>query len=100
MTGLDLDTLPVEAGDDAWAAWEGRAQVRLSRRERRALARAEREALGPQPGPRGWRGPGQGEDLVLPAISEFRGPSSQLAGVWPYPVGAGAPIIGAPAGRT
>jgi hypothetical protein len=97
--GPDLDTLPVEAGEDAWAAWEGRAQVGLSRRERRALARAEREALGPQPGPRGWRGPGQGEDLVLPAISEFRGPSSQLCGVWPFVVGAGAPIIGAPAGR-
>jgi hypothetical protein len=99
MTAPDLDTLPVEAGEDAWAAWEGRTQPRASRRERRAQARAEREALGPQPGPRGWRGPGQGEDLVLPAISEFRGPSSQLCGVWPFVVGAGAPIIGAPAGR-
>lgn len=51
------------------------------------------------PGPRGWRGPGRGEHVYLPPLAEFRGPSTQLAGVWPFSVGAGAPMIGAPLGR-
>lgn len=58
---------------------------------------SRREPAGP--GPRGWRGPGQGEDVVLPVLPEFRGPSNHLAGVWPFPVGAGAPMIGVPMGR-
>lgn len=69
----------------------------MTRRERRrmqaALATAAR-----RPGLRGWRGPGGGEALVVPALDEFRGPANQVCGLYPFSVGASAPMIGAPFG--
>lgn len=51
-----------------------------------------------RPGSRGWRGPGGGEGLVVP-VDEFRSSSVQLRGLYPFPVGTGTPMIGAPLGR-
>src|SRR5205085_10259677 len=51
------------------------------------------------PGPRGWSGPARGRSVYLQAPSEWRATSIQTCGLWPFSVGAGAPLIGAPLGR-
>ncbi|ATL72547.1 hypothetical protein [Nocardia terpenica] len=42
-------------------------------------------------------GGGRSRSVVAPA--EFRGTTAQVAGLWPWCVGAGAPLIGTPLGR-
>ena len=51
------------------------------------------------PGPRGWHGPGRGRSIYLQPPAEWRATSVQACGMWPFAVGAGAPLIGAPLGR-
>jgi len=48
---------------------------------------------------RGWPGPGGGRCSYLQPAREWRGTTAQVCGLWPYSVGAGAPLIGAPLGR-
>ena len=48
---------------------------------------------------RGWPGPGGGRCGYLQPPREWRGTTAQVCGLWPYSVGAGAPLIGAPLGR-
>ena len=48
---------------------------------------------------RGWPGPGGGRCSYLQPPREWRGTTAQVCGLWPYSVGAGAPLIGAPLGR-
>jgi hypothetical protein len=71
---------------------------RPSWRQRRANRRAAAAAREPGPGLRGWPGPGRGENLLVEQPDEFRASSTQLAGWWMFPVGAGTPQIGAPLG--
>ena len=51
------------------------------------------------PGPRGWPGPGGGRSVYLQAPAEWRATSVQACGLWPFSVGAGAPMIGVPLGK-
>ena len=51
------------------------------------------------PGPRGWHGAGAGRSVYLQPPAEWRGTSVQACGLWPFSVGAGAPLIGAPLGK-
>jgi hypothetical protein len=51
------------------------------------------------PGPRGWAGRGRGRSVYLQTPTEWRGTSVQVCGLWPFSVGAGAPLIGAPLGK-
>ena len=64
---------------------------------RRQAARAGQGPL--LPGPRGWHGPGAGRSVYLQPPAEWRGTSVQACGLWPFSVGAGAPLIGAPLGK-
>ncbi|WP_378741172.1 hypothetical protein [Nocardia brasiliensis] len=47
---------------------------------------------------RGYRGIGGGRASVVPATPEWRGTTVQVAGLWPYAVGASAPTVGTPIG--
>jgi hypothetical protein len=51
------------------------------------------------PGPRGWDGAGTGRSVYLQPAAEWRATSVQACGLWPFSVGAGAPLIGAPLGK-
>lgn len=48
---------------------------------------------------RGWGGVGGGRSTYLSAPPMWRGTSVQVCGMWPYAIGAGAPLIGAPLGK-
>ena len=56
-------------------------------------------ASAPAPTTRGFRGPGRGLDLYVQAPVEFRGTTVQTCGMWPWVIGAGAPINAVPLGR-
>lgn len=47
---------------------------------------------------RGLRGLGGGRTGPIPNTVEYRGTTLQVAGLWPWPVGAGAPLRGVPLG--
>ena len=52
-----------------------------------------------RPGARGWPGADRGESSTFNAPTEYRGSTRQVCGLWPFSVGAGAPISGVPLGR-
>jgi len=52
-----------------------------------------------RPPMRGWIGRGRGEAYLVQAADEWRGTTVQVCGLWPFSVGTGAPMIGAPMGR-
>ncbi|MFG1913076.1 ATP/GTP-binding protein [Kribbella sp. NPDC048928] len=52
-----------------------------------------------QPGPRGWAASGAGGVAYLQAPQRWRGTTVQVCGLWPFPVGSGAPMTGVPLGR-
>lgn len=47
---------------------------------------------------RGYAGPGGGRMNVVGRPVEYRATTAQVAGLWPWSVGAGAPLIGTPLG--
>ncbi|WP_433684290.1 hypothetical protein [Nocardia sp. CA-119907] len=47
---------------------------------------------------RGYLGPGGGRMNVVGRPVEYRATTAQVAGLWPWSVGAGAPLIGTPLG--
>ncbi|WP_051030341.1 hypothetical protein [Nocardia takedensis] len=47
---------------------------------------------------RGYRGPGGGRAAVVPSTPEWRATTVQVAGLWPFAVGASAPTVGTPVG--
>ncbi|MCM6774423.1 hypothetical protein NDR87_14205 [Nocardia sp. CDC159] len=47
---------------------------------------------------RGYAGVGGGRAAVVPAMPEWRGTTVQVAGLWPFCVGAAAPVVGTPVG--
>ncbi len=52
------------------------------------------------PGRRGYDGVGGGADLYLHPPAQRRGTSAQVKGLYPFVAGGGAPMIGAPVGKT
>ncbi|WP_460797467.1 ATP/GTP-binding protein [Nocardioides pacificus] len=81
----------------------------LSRRERKALhapvkaarpgrrdRKAPREETGP--GAMGWDIPGGGKSLTVSPVPEFRGPTVQVCGLYPFAVGSSLALVGAPLG--
>ncbi|MBF6064691.1 hypothetical protein IU500_24650 [Nocardia terpenica] len=48
---------------------------------------------------RGYRGLGGGRAAVVPAMPEWRATTTQVAGLWPFAVGAAAPAVGTPVGH-
>ncbi|MBF6176048.1 hypothetical protein [Nocardia blacklockiae] len=47
---------------------------------------------------RGYSGPGGGRAMVVPPTPEWRATTVQVAGLWPFAVGATAPTVGTPIG--
>lgn len=47
---------------------------------------------------RGYQGLGGGRASVVPAMPEWRSTTVQVAGLWPFSVGAAAPTVGTPVG--
>ncbi|MTE14977.1 hypothetical protein GLP40_19650 [Nocardia sp. CT2-14] len=94
-------------GNGIKAAW---ATFRLHTddlRRRNFAARAERMEYGSfdefdrttaQLTDRGYIGPGGGRMNVIGRPVEYRATTAQVAGLWPWSVGAGAPLIGTPLG--
>lgn len=57
----------------------------------------------PKPGPRapkwnGWQLPGGGQTVRMDAPPEWRGPATQVAGLFPFSVGSSLPMVGTPLG--
>ncbi|WP_245650686.1 hypothetical protein [Nocardia harenae] len=86
------------------AVW---AQFRITTddaRRRNAAARTEQshedgfERATAQLTDRGYAGPGGGRMNVVGRTVEYRATTAQVAGLWPWSVGAGAPLIGTPLG--
>lgn len=50
-------------------------------------------------GARGYVGRGLGEAKTLHAAREMRGTNYQVCGLYPFPMGGGAPLEGVPLGR-
>lgn len=48
--------------------------------------------------PRGWAGATRGE-VNVPNVPEFLATSSQVCGLWPWSIGAAAPLVGVPLGQ-
>ena len=53
---------------------------------------------GRAPGPRGYKGRGLGEASLLHPVREMRGTTFQVCGLYPFPMGGGAPLEGVPLG--
>lgn len=66
-------------------------------RRRGALARATGRRVANLT-PTGIAGPGGGRSRVGVRLVEYRATTAQVAGLWPWCVGAGAPILGTPLG--
>lgn len=82
---------------------------KLSRRERKALYapvketdRTRRPRTSTEPeraaGPLGWDIPGGGKASSIPQPVEFRGPTVQVCGMYPFNVGSSLALIGTPLG--
>jgi hypothetical protein len=61
---------------------------------------SDQRSRGFTPGPRGWRGRGGGESLLLQPADEWRGTSVQICGLWPFAAGTGTPMVGVPLGTS
>ncbi|WP_445341638.1 ATPase [Bifidobacterium sp. ESL0820] len=48
---------------------------------------------------RGFYGPGGGRSTLIQHPQEWRGSTLQTCGLWPFSLGAGAPMVGVPMGR-
>lgn len=70
------------------------------RGKRPTLTPEAAKPTGPRrPGPRGWTGPSRGATSVVKPPLEYRGATNQVAGLWPFPIGAAAPMVGVPIGE-
>lgn len=60
----------------------------------------QKKPTGPKlAGPRGHKGRGRGEATYLHQIKEMRATNYQMAGLFPFPLGGGAPMEGVPLGQ-
>lgn len=73
----------------------------MSLRKKRRPEQGETNEAGVRarrPGPRGWPKTAAGRANVVEPVVEYRGTTKQICGLWPFPVGAGTPVIGVPLG--
>ena len=71
-----------------------------------ATGKRRRAAHAPGPGraavlpaPRGWKRAGGGYASHIAPPPTWRGTSNQVCGMWPFPLGAGIPLVGSPLGK-
>ena len=69
------------------------------RKAKKARTTTPEEPRPQRPPARGWVGRGRGTATMVEAPTEYRGTTNQVCGLWPFAVGAGAPLIGVPLGR-
>ncbi|QIS13938.1 hypothetical protein [Nocardia arthritidis] len=84
-----------------WAGQRLRADDNRRRcaETRSAATQLERfDRLVARPSDRGYLGYGGGRCAVVARPVEYRASTAQVAGLWPWSVGAGAPLIGTPLG--
>ncbi|WP_280335700.1 hypothetical protein [Nocardia wallacei] len=111
VAGISILTPPARESLEQTAAqrgWRGRlARWRLSvddQRRANAARRSEDQRRDGYQRPlarltdRGYSGLGGGRASVVPAVPEWRGTTVQVAGLWPFVVGASAPVVGTPVG--
>lgn len=75
------------------------APVAAPRRKKRAQRRAELEGEYGELGPKGWRLAGGGRTMRVMPTPEFRGPTVQVCGLFPFVVGSSLPLVGTPLGE-
>jgi len=73
-------------------------QPASGKRRRRRARRDPGERL-VLPAPRGWNRVGGGYASHIAPPPSWRGTSNQVCGMWPFPLGAGIPLVGAPLGK-
>lgn len=86
---------------EAGVLGSGWARLRLRTDDNRQTNRANRRATtatGPQLTISGASGAGGGRWRSIARPAEWRGTTAQIAGLWPWCVGAGAPLLGTPLG--
>jgi len=85
-----------------------RARYRLWQDDARRITAQRRETATTRDGfdrqlavisDRGYRGLGGGRAAMVPAMPEWRSTTVQVAGLWPFAVGAAAPAVGTPVGH-
>ncbi len=84
------------------------AKVRIDADNNRQRVAAQRAAISAEdgfvralakPDARGFKGRGCGRQPLTPRMREYRSTSVQVAGLWPWAVGARAPLVGTPLGN-
>ncbi|MEU6559264.1 hypothetical protein [Nocardia nova] len=111
VAGIRVLTPRARADAEKAAAGRGfaaaRARLRLSSDDHRRANAARRVEDSVRDGfdvpaaawtDRGYRGVGGGRATVVPATPEWRATTVQVAGLWPFAVGATAPVVGCPVG--
>jgi len=93
------------AAESGFRGWRARLAISADDHRRATAARlvedSGRDGFERSPAPvsdRGYRGPGGGRGAVVPATPEWRATTVQVAGLWPFAVGASAPTVGTPVG--
>lgn len=111
VAGVRVLTAPARAAVEAqadrvgWRGWRARAAISRDDHRRSTAERRMRDqrvdgfdrslqVLGD----RGYRGAGGGRAAVVAATPEWRATTVQAAGLWPFAVGASAPVVGTPVG--
>ena len=67
--------------------------------EEPAKGAPRRPARDAGPGARGWTGRGGGAAALVPSVTEYRGTTVQVCGLWPFSSGTSSPMVGVPLGR-
>ncbi|MGO4613030.1 hypothetical protein AB4305_03640 [Nocardia sp. 2YAB30] len=111
VAGVRVLTSQAHAATEAAAAKPGprgwRARLAISADDHRRSTAARRAEDSGRDGfdkslaqltDRGYRGLGGGRAAVVPGTPEWRATTVQVAGLWPFTVGASAPTIGTPVG--
>ncbi|MGN2635031.1 hypothetical protein ACTD5D_02310 [Nocardia takedensis] len=111
VAGVRVLTATARAATEAAAARPGMrgwwARLAISSDDHRRATAARRTTTGAGDGfdrslaqltDRGYRGPGGGRAAVVPTTPEWRATTVQVAGLWPFSVGASAPTVGTPVG--
>ncbi|MEV6362163.1 hypothetical protein [Nocardia asteroides] len=105
MTRQRRAQLEAAARRSGLAGWRARLLL-SSDNHRRATAMRRRDAsigdgfdlVAPTFTDRGYAGPGGGRAAVVPRSPEWRATTVQVAGMWPFCVGATSPTVGVPVG--
>ena len=73
--------------------WQDDARRATAARRETDTARDGFDRAMAKPTDRGYRGPGGGRASVVAAVPEWRATTTQVAGLWPWAVGASAPAV-------